>query len=142
MERVLSSLDGAETIGAAAAVLVGLVVCFLGYRLLRIVVAICGFAVGAALGYLLAGLLGGSEQVTWIAALVGGLTGAALGAAVFRFGVFLVGAAAGAVVGGMIGSQLTGDAAVAAIPVAAVLVGILAVASRRIVIIFATASSG
>lgn len=141
---VLSALGtGAGTLSAVIAIALGLVVCFFGYRLFRIVLAIYGFVLGAVLGLLVAGLLGGSNTyVSLIAALVGGLIGAALMATLYKLGVFLVGAVAGAVLAGMIGANLSSDLRVIAIVLAAVLLGIVAVIFQRIVIILATAFSG
>jgi hypothetical protein len=125
------------------AIVLGLVVCFFGYRLFRIVLAIYGLVLGAVLGLLVASLLGaGDTYVSLIAALVGGLIGAALMATLYKVGVFLVGAVAGAVLAGMIGANLSSGWRVVAIVLAALLLGIVAVLFQRIVLILATAFSG
>ena len=81
---------------AAIIVLVGGVVsCFFGYRLFRIVLAFSGFVIGALLA---SSVFGVSD--TWamlIAALVGGLIGAGVLLAAYFVGVALTGAALGAV---------------------------------------------
>ena len=139
---VLEGLGGASVVAGVVAILVGLGICFWGYRLIRVVLAIFGFAVGAILGFALANLAGTSTEVALIAALAGGLIGAALSAAVYKFGIFLLGASAGAVLGGMLGANLGGNGQVIAAVVAAVLVGVLAVVAQRVVIILVTAFSG
>ncbi len=73
----------------------GLVACFFGYRLFRIVLAFSGFVIGALLA---SSPFGVSD--TWpmlIAALVGGLLGAGVLLAAYFVGVALTGAALGAV---------------------------------------------
>jgi hypothetical protein len=73
----------------------GIVSCFFGYRLFRIVLAFTGFVVGALLA---SSVFGVSD--TWqmlIAAGVGGLAGAGIMFAAYFVGVALTGAALGAV---------------------------------------------
>jgi hypothetical protein len=73
----------------------GLVACFFGYRLFRIVLAFSGFVIGALVA---SSVFGVSD--TWamlIAALVGGLIGAGVLLAAYVVGVALTGAALGAV---------------------------------------------
>jgi len=81
---------------AAVVLLIGgLVACFFGYRLFRIVLAFSGFVIGALLA---SSPFGVSD--TWpmlIAALVGGLIGAGVMLASYFIGVALTGAALGAV---------------------------------------------
>ena len=82
----------------AAIILVvgGVIACFFGYRLFRIVLAIFGFIIGA----LAASSLFGTSD-TWpmlAAALIGGLLGAAVLIAAYFVGVALVGAGLGAAV--------------------------------------------
>jgi hypothetical protein len=73
----------------------GIVACFFGYRLFRIVLAFAGFAVGALVA---SSVVAASD--TWamlIAAGVGGLIGAGVLLAAYFVGVALTGAALGAV---------------------------------------------
>ncbi|HVG53041.1 MAG TPA: DUF4203 domain-containing protein [Vicinamibacterales bacterium] len=73
----------------------GIVACFFGYRLFRIVLAFAGFALGALLA---SSVVAASD--TWamlIAAVVGGLIGAGVLLAAYFVGVALTGAALGAV---------------------------------------------
>ncbi len=139
---VLLGMDGAGLIGAGVSILAGLAVCFFGCRLVRVVLALVGFVAGALLGYLLAGFLGASGSAVWIAALVCGILCGSLASAVYKVGVFLLGAVAGWLLGGMIGTQMEGSLPVIVPLAAAVLVGLLAVASQRIVVTLATALSG
>ena len=89
-------LPTAYQIPAAIVLLVGgVIACFFGYRLFRIVLAFAGFAVGALLA---SSVVAASD--TWamlIAAGVGGLIGAGVLLAAYFVGVALTGAALGAV---------------------------------------------
>ena len=74
----------------------GIVACFFGYRLFRLVLAIGGFVVGAGLA---SSIFGVSD--TWpmiVAAIVGGLIGAGILFFAYYAGVALTGAMLGAVV--------------------------------------------
>src|SRR5215212_8431181 len=72
----------------------GAVACFFGYRLFRIVLAISGFILGAAVASSVFGVSDTGPMV--VAALVGGLIGAAVMFAAYFVGVALVGAGLGA----------------------------------------------
>lgn len=86
----------AMNIAAIAAILLGLVVCFFGYRLVRAVLALAGFAVGAIVGLTAVAAIPGTGQLAvLIAAGVGGIIGAVLSAALYKVGVFALGALAG-----------------------------------------------
>jgi len=136
------ALSGAGVIVGVVAILVGLGICFLGYRLVKVVLAVCGFAVGAMLGFVVANAAGATNEVALIAALLGAVIGAVLSAAVYKFGIFLLGAAAGAGLGSMLGSSLGGNGQAIAAVAGAVLVGVLAVVAQRVVIILTTAFGG
>ena len=74
----------------------GIVACFFGYRLFRIVLAIFGFILGALAA---SSVFGASDTGPMlVAAAVGGLVGAGMLIAAYFVGVALVGAALGAVV--------------------------------------------
>jgi hypothetical protein len=77
-------------------VLAGIISCFFGYRLFRIVLAIFGFILGALAS---SSVFGAGNAVPMIAAaIVGGLVGAGLLIAAYFVGVALVGAGLGAAV--------------------------------------------
>lgn len=128
---------------SVVALLVGLANCFLGYRIFRFVLGLVGFILGAAAGAMIGGYIGdGGELATIIGALVGGFIGAVLLVVLYFLGVFLFGAAVGAMLVGVIGSSLGYDMPVVAVIVGAVILGIVAVALQRVVIILGTALSG
>ncbi|MDA1185944.1 MAG: DUF4203 domain-containing protein [Acidobacteria bacterium] len=73
----------------------GIVSCFFGYRLFRIVLAIFGFILGSLAASSVFGVNDTGAMV--VAALVGGLLGAGILIAAYFVGVALIGAALGAV---------------------------------------------
>jgi hypothetical protein len=82
---------------AAIVVLVaGIVSCFFGYRLFRIVLAIFGFILGALAASSIFGVSDTGPMI--VAAVVGGLLGAGILIAAYFLGVALIGAALGAFV--------------------------------------------
>ncbi len=81
---------------AIVLLLCGIVACFLGYRLFRIVLAIFGFILGALAASSVFGVSDTGPMIA--AALVGGLLGAVVLIAAYFVGVALIGAGLGAVV--------------------------------------------
>jgi hypothetical protein len=127
----------------------GVLACFAGYRLFRVVLAIYGFIVGAMLA---SSLLGISNTVGMVAAAIGGgLVGAIVLTLAYFAGIALVGAGTGAFVAHMLwrtwGAAPTAPGAVVDPPVLLV-VGlsvagaIAAMLLQRYVIIVATAFGG
>jgi hypothetical protein len=90
-------LPASYQLPAAAVLLVGgIVACFFGYRLFRIVLALFGFILGALAA---SSIFGASDTAPMlIAGAVGGLIGAAILFTAYFVGVALVGAGLGAVV--------------------------------------------
>src|SRR4030095_7755182 len=78
----------------------GLVACFAGYRLFRIVLGIYGFILGALLASTMFGA--GTAASLALAAIVGGVIGAIVLNFAYFLGVVLVGAAFGAMVATML----------------------------------------
>lgn len=92
-----------STVSPVLLLIAGFVVCFFGYRLLRLTLGLAGFAVGLALGLTIAGLIPGTSQVlTIVLGIVCGILGAVLATVLYKFGVFLLGAGAGTLVVGVI----------------------------------------
>ena len=81
---------------AVVLLLGGIVACFFGYRLFRIVLAISGFILGAGAASSVFGVSDTGPMI--VAALVGGLIGATILFAAYFVGVALIGAALGAAV--------------------------------------------
>jgi hypothetical protein len=126
----------------AAVVLVagGLLSCFFGYRLFKVVLALFGFIIG---GLAASSVFGeGTTTMMTIAALVGGLCGAFLLLAAYFVGVALVGAGIGVATVHMIWTQIQGDPHPAVVILGAVAGALLSTWLQRYVIILGTAFGG
>ena len=135
-----SSIDG---LTAAAAILFGLLCCFWGFRMFRVILGILGFAIGAMLvGQFVYNLTDGGMVLTVIAAIFGGIIGSALVLFVYFIGIFMIGAAAAYLLLNMLASPagFAGNTAVAVI--VAVIGGILALIFQKFIIIVSTAFIG
>jgi hypothetical protein len=129
-----------QTPAAIILLLGGLLSCFAGYRVFRVVLGIYGFILGA----LLASSFPGVEQ-TWamiIAALVGGLIGALILIAAYFVGVALIGAGIGALLANVIWASLGREPHILAVILLAIVGALGALALQRYVIIVATAFGG
>lgn len=126
----------------AAALLIagGLVACFSGYRLFKIVLAIFGFVLGA----LAASSLWGAGNTTYmvLAALGGGIAGALLLLAAYFVGVALVGAGLGALLANLLWMRIEGDPHPFVVVLFSVAGALVATWLQRYVIILATAFGG
>lgn len=118
----------------------GLVACLLGYRLFRVLVAVCGFLGGLSVGAL---LIEGVE--TWAAAILlvaSGLVGTALCLAVYLAGVSLLGAAMAALAVHLIWPGFSTNAQPWVIFSVCLAGAIAAMLLRRYVIIIGTSFGG
>ena len=118
----------------------GLLSCFGGYRVFRIVLGVYGFILGA----LLASSAMGADQ-TWYmvaAALVGGAIGALVLILAYFVGVALIGGALGALVANLAWAAFGREPGLIAVIVLAVVGALGALALQRYVIIVATAYGG
>ncbi|MCB9456603.1 MAG: DUF4203 domain-containing protein [Anaerolineaceae bacterium] len=130
-------------LGALLAAGIGLLSCFFGFRLFRIILALLGFLLGFSLGLTLSG---GDQQVTAIiVGIILGIVGAVIFYALYFIGVALSGAVLGAFLAVTLMSALSID--VNALGVVLVVVGIIlgavvALAINKLMIILSTALSG
>jgi hypothetical protein len=128
------------SVAAVVLVVGGVLACFAGYRLFRLVLGLYGFMLGAVITTSAMG-----EAGTWTlvaAALVGGLVGALLMIAAYFVGVGLVGAGL-AVLGLNVAWRLVGgDPPTALLVIVAVLGALGALSIARMVVIFGTALAG
>lgn len=128
----------------AAVVLLGLLICFFGYRMFRFVLAIVGFIIGASF---VAGfgftLTDGKEIVViLIAAVAGGLIVGALFLFLYSAGVFLIGAIFGILLfSGIIGFVNSNTSPILYI-LPALVGGILALLLQKFMIILITSFTG
>ena len=127
---------------AIVLVIGGLVTCFAGYRLFRIVLGFFGFIVGIMIG---TSMVGSASTWTMImAAVVGGVVGAVLMVAAYFVGVGLVGAGLAVLGLHVVWAQVAGGSEPNTIVtvVVAVLGALVALSIVRYVAIFGTAIAG
>src|SRR6476659_6250320 len=118
----------------------GLIACFAGYRVFRIVLGIYGFILGA----LFASSAMGTEHTLWmvLAALVGGIVGALILIAAYFVGVALLGAGVGALAASLIWASLGKEPSALIVILFSIAGALAALALQRYVIIGATAFGG
>lgn len=118
----------------------GLLACFAGYRIFRIVLGIYGFI----LGVLLASSIVGTEHTMWtvLASIGVGLAGALLLILAYFVGVALIGAGLGAMTANAIWAAIGGEPHVLVVILLAIAGALAALALQRYVIIVATAFGG
>lgn len=83
-------LNTGETVILAAAAVIGILLCLLGLKIVRVWAALTGLAAGFAAGTAAGSMLGLGETEILIAGAVLGIILAVLGAAIYRAGVFLL----------------------------------------------------
>ena len=118
----------------------GVVSCFAGYRVFRVVLGIYGFIIGA----LFASSAMGTEHTAWMigGALVGGVVGALILIAAYFVGVALLGAGVGALAASLIWASLGHEPGALVVILFAVVGALGALALQRYVIVGATAFAG
>jgi hypothetical protein len=129
-----------QTPAALVLLIGGLISCFAGYRVFRIVLGIYGFILGA----LLASSAMGTEHTGWmiVAALAGGVIGALILIAAYFVGVALLGAGIGALAASLIWASLGREPHALVVILFAVAGALGALALQRFVIVGATSFGG
>ena len=118
----------------------GLVSCFLGYRLVKVVLGLFGFLIGALAA---SSIFGGGDTTPMVSGfIVGGVAGATLLLAAYFVGVALVGAGIGALIVNLIWTQIEGDPHPAVVILFSVAGAVVATWLQRYVIILGTAFAG
>lgn len=134
-------LPASYQLPAAILLLVGgLLACFFGYRLFRVVLGIYGFILGA----LVATSIAGNLEPGWmiLVALGGGVVGAVILILAYFIGVALVGASLGALLANVVWEQFGREPNALAVILFAVAGALGAIALQRLVIIVGTAFGG
>ncbi len=127
---------------AGFSILFGLVECFYGFRIFKIMLGVIGFIIG---GLLLGGAgmaLSGSLLIGIVAGIIGGVVGAVLMVVLHFVGVFFIGAMLGAVLSTIVLALVGMVGFWPATLAVAILGGVLALYVRRPMIIISTALSG
>lgn len=129
-----------QTPAAIILVLGGLLSCFAGYRVFRVVLGIYGFILGA----LLASSFMGTDQKLWmvLAAIGGGIAGALVLIAAYFVGVALIGGAIGALAANAIWAAAGREPHVFIVILFSISGALGALALQRYVIVTSTAFGG
>lgn len=129
-----------QTPAALILLLGGLLACFAGYRVFRVVLGIYGFILGA----LVASSAMGTDHTLWmvLAAIVGGLVGALILIFAYFVGVALIGAGIGAFVANVIWAAFGREPGIFVVILLAIAGALGALALQRYVIVAATAFGG
>ena len=134
-------LPASYQLPAAAVLLVGgIVSCFFGYRLFRVVLTLFGFIFGAFIASSF--FAASSTGPMLIAALVGGLIGAAVLYTAYFLGVALVGAALGATIANVFFAAQSRDPHAVVVIVCSIVGAVAAMYLQRYFIIVGTAFGG
>lgn len=132
---------GYEQPAAILLLLGGVLACFAGHRLFRIVLGIYGFIIGAMVASSVAGAT--SSTAMLVAAAIGGLLGSVVMVFAWFVGVSLVGAGIGVLVAHLVWTQIaSGDPPAVAIIAVAVAGAVGAMFVQKYVIVAGTAFGG
>ena len=128
---------------APLAIAVGVLACFWGYRIVKVILGIMGFAGGFVGGWTAAASLApGHDVIALVSALLGGVIGGVLCVWLYFLGIFLLGASAGVVVAGAVFAGMGHEAQPIFLLVSAVASGLLALVLQKFMIIVSSAFSG
>jgi hypothetical protein len=129
-----------QTPAAIILLLGGLLSCFAGYRVFRVVLGFFGFVLGA----LLTSSIMGTDQTMYmiVAAIAGGIVGALILVAAYFVGVALIGAGVGALIVNVVWAALGREPHIVVVILFAIAGALGALALQRYVIISATAFGG
>jgi hypothetical protein len=133
----------ARSISGPLVVTAGILVCFFGYRILKLTLGIMGFIAAADAGWTLGlSLAPNNSLVPLICALLAGAIGAALCIWLFFVGIFLLGSSAGAIVAAAFFNASGTQPQPILLLVFAMVFGIVALVMQKFMIIASTAFSG
>lgn len=94
--RELSALDSVSMIGFAALLILGVINCVLGYRLLRFWMMLFGFLIGGGIGLGVAYTMGIQEKYMYAVIMIGvGILLAVVAFLSYKIGIFIIGAGIG-----------------------------------------------
>jgi hypothetical protein len=133
----------AGQVSALAVFVAGILICFWGYRLLKLTLGLLGFLAGACAGWQLGVYaLEANTVMALVCALVGGLLGMALYLWLYFLGIFLLGATAGAIVAAAFYNGTAHHAQPPVVLAISVGFGVIALMAQKFMIVVCTAFSG
>src|SRR3974390_924652 len=125
------------------AIVAGILICFWGYQLVKISLAVIGLVVGTYGGWQIGlALVPGNELGVLVCAIIGGLVGMGLCLWLYFLGVFLVGATAGAIIAGAFVNGAGQQVQPVVFLVLPLICGIIALVAQRVMISVSTGLSG
>ena len=138
-----TTIEGISTEAFAIALIVsGLLACFFGYRLFKVVLGVTGFIAGGALVWTLLMSAGYQQAIAIAGAALGALLGAFALFALFAAGVFLFGSALGLLIAVGVHAAIGSELNVIVAAIAAVVSGLVTLIFRKILIVVSTAMTG
>ncbi len=139
----MNNYDWGTQITPLVAIAIGVLVCFAGYRLLKLSLGLLGFVAGAAAGWQVGLSFGhGNTIVPLACAIVLGIFGALLCLWLYFLGIFVIGASAGAVFAAGLFNGTGHQAQPLLLLVFAVIFGVLALVAQKLMVVVSTALSG
>lgn len=129
-------------VGSLLTLVIGILFCFFGYRLIKVILGIAGFVLGFGLVGGLVLRFTGSALAAILSGLAGGILFAVLAVLLYFVGVFILGAYLGAVLGALLATVLGIFTPLWVFIVLAAAGGILAVIFQRFMVILATSFIG
>jgi len=128
---------------AVLAIAAGVLLCFWGYRILKVALAIAGFIAGATAGWQGAiNALPGNNLVALVVAGIAGVLAAILCVWLFFLGIFLLGAGAGAAVAAALFGVADTQPQPVLMLVFAIVFGLIALLAQKPMIVLGTAIGG
>jgi hypothetical protein len=128
---------------APLAVAVGILICFWGYRLLKLTLGVVGLIAGAAGGWAVGlSLAPGNNGIALVCAIIGGVICAVLCIWLFFLGIFLLGASAGAIVATALFHAAGNQPQPILVLLLAIVFGVIALVMQQFMIIVSTAFIG
>jgi len=130
-------------ITAGVAIVAGILICFWGYRMLKVTLGIMGAVVGASAGWAL-GLswFPQSAGLALVCVVLVAVIGAVLCLWLFYLGIFLLGASAGTAVATAVFNGLGRQPEPLIVLIVAVVFGVIAIVVHKFMIVISTAFSG
>ena len=142
VSRILNFELNAPDTFAVALIASGVITCFWGYRLFKVVLGVTGFVTGGALAWTVLTEAGYGEMVTIAGTLLAALLGAAVLFSLFFGGVFLFGCAMGLLMAIAILSVLGGELNVVAVSIFSLVNGLVTLWFRKVLVVASTALTG
>lgn len=128
---------------AGVAIAGGILICFWGYRTLKVTLGIIGAVVGGSGGWALGlSVAPSSTVIALVCAALGAVVGALLCVWLFFLGIFLMGASAGTAIASAVFNGLGRQPEPLIVLIVAVVFGLIAIVAQKFMIVISTAFSG